>query len=47
MASVSSNLVNNVSERIHKIQCKHGHDDKKNMRLVELNKNIGTVILNR
>ena len=29
MASSLSNLVNNISERIHIIKCKHGHDDKK------------------
>ena len=29
MASSLSNLVNNLSERIHKIKCKFGHDDKK------------------
>ena len=29
MASSLSNLVNNLSERIHKIKCKYEHDDKK------------------
>ena len=29
MASTVSNLVNNLSEGIHKIRCKHGHVDKK------------------
>ena len=29
MASSSSNLVNNLSEGIHRIKCKYGHDDKK------------------
>ena len=29
MASSVSNLVNNLSERIHKIKCKYGHDYKK------------------
>ena len=29
MASSLSNLVNNLSERIHKIKCKFGHNDKK------------------
>ena len=29
MTSSSSNLVNNLSERIHKIKCKYGHNDKK------------------
>ena len=29
MASLLSNLVNNLSERIHSIKCKYGYDDKK------------------
>ena len=29
MASSLSNLVNNLSERIHKIKCKYRHYDKK------------------
>ena len=29
MASSLSNLVNNLSEGIHKLKCKFGHDDKK------------------
>ena len=29
MASLLSNLVNNLSEGIHKIKCKHEHEDKK------------------
>ena len=29
MASSLSNLVNNLSERLHRIKCKLGHDDKK------------------
>ena len=29
MASPLSNLVNNLSERIYKIKCKHGHEEKK------------------
>ena len=29
MASSLSNLVNNLSERIHKIKCKYEHDDNK------------------
>ena len=29
MAGSLSNLVNNLSERINKIKCKFGHDDKK------------------
>ena len=42
MASSLSNLVNNISEGIHKIKCKYRHDDK-NVKLAELNINIGTV----
>ena len=29
MLSSLSNLVNNLYERIHKIKCKYGHNDKK------------------
>ena len=29
MASSISNLVHNLSEGIHKIKCKYGHDDKR------------------
>ena len=29
MTSSLSNLVNNLSEGIHRIECKYGHDDKK------------------
>ena len=29
MGSLLSNLVNNLPEGIHKIKCKHRHDDKK------------------
>ena len=29
MANSLSNFVNNLSEGIHKIKCKYGHDDKK------------------
>ena len=29
MASPLSDLVNNLSEGIHRIKCKYGHDDKK------------------
>ena len=47
MASSSSNLVNNIFEGIHKIKCKRGHEDKKNVKLVELNISIFTVFLNR
>ena len=42
MASSLLNLVDNLSEGIHKIKCKFGHDDK-NLKLAELNINISTV----
>ena len=42
MASLISNLVNNLAEGIHKIKCKYRHADKKNMKFVELNKKIAT-----
>ena len=29
MAKSLSNLVNNLSEGLHRIKCKFGHDDKK------------------
>ena len=29
MANILSNLVDNLSEGIHRIKCKYGHDDKK------------------
>ena len=45
MAGSLSNLVNNLSEGIHRIACKYGHNDK-NVRLVELNMSISTVFLN-
>ena len=46
MASSLSNLVNNLSEGIPKITCKYGHDNKKNVTLVELYTNCATVFLN-
>ena len=45
MASSLSNLVNNLSEDIHKVKCKYGHDNK-NLRFAELNISIATVFLN-
>ena len=39
MASFLSNLVNNLSEGIHRSKCKNG-------KLVELNMSIATVFLN-
>ena len=44
MASSLSNLVTNLSEGIHRIKCKFGHDDKI-CDYVELNINIATVFL--
>ena len=38
MASSLSNLVNNLSEVIHKVKCKYGHNEKKIVKLVELHK---------
>ena len=46
MTSSLSNLVYNLSEEIHRIKWKYGDDDKKNVRLVELNISIATVFLN-
>ena len=46
MESSSSNLFYNLSKRIQKIKCKFGHDDKKCVKLVELNISIVTVFLN-
>ena len=45
MANSSSNLVDNLAKGIHKIRCIHGHDNK-NVKLEELNTNIGSVVLN-
>ena len=45
MASSSSNLVNNLSERIHRIKRKFGHNNK-NVKHVKLNTSIATVFLN-
>ena len=44
MASSLSNLVNNLTEGIHRIKCKYGHNDK-NVRLLELNISIATFFL--
>ena len=40
------NLVDNLAEEIHKIKCKFGHDNKKNLKRVELNTKILSVALN-
>ena len=45
MASSLSNLVNNLSERIQKIKCEHGHYDK-NVKLAGLNISNANVFLN-
>ena len=45
MANSLSNLVNNLSEGIHRIKCKFGHDEK-NVKLAELNISIATVFSN-
>ena len=45
MANSLSNLVNNLSEGIHKIKYKYGHDDKK-CEFVESNISFATVFLN-
>ena len=39
MASLLSNLVNNLSEGIHKTNCKHEHDEL-DMKLVEIDTKI-------
>ena len=39
-------IVNNLSEGIHKIKCIYGHDDKKNVNLVELHTKYAAVFLN-
>ena len=46
MASSLSNLCNNLSEGIHRVKCKYGHDDKKG-KLVELDVSIVTAFLNK
>ena len=47
IASSSSNLVNNVSDRIHRIKSKYGHDDKKSETYgIKCNVSIATVFLN-
>ena len=45
MAGSLSNLLNNLSEGVHKVNCKYGHDDK-NLRFMELNISIATVFWN-
>ena len=45
MACSLSNLVKNLSEELHRIQCKLEHDDKK-CEILKLNISIATVLLN-
>ena len=45
MTGSLSNLVNNLSERIHRIKCKYGHDDK-NVKIAELHTKYVPVLLN-
>ena len=45
MVSPLSSFVNNLIEGIHKTKCKHWHENK-NVKLVELNIGIVTVLLN-
>ena len=45
MGNSLSNLVNNLSEGIHKTKFKYGHDNKK-QNFEESNRNIETVFLN-
>ena len=44
MASPLPNPVNNLSEEIHKIKCKYGHNKKK--KIAELSISITTALLN-
>ena len=37
MASSLSNLANNLVQTIHRTKCKYGHDNKKNIKRLELN----------
>ena len=46
MASSLSNFVNNLSEGIHRIRYKYRHDDKNDVKHVELNISIAIVFLN-
>ena len=46
MASSLSNLVNNLSEGIHRIKCKYQMMIK-NVKLLELNISVSTLFLNR
>ena len=46
MTNSLSNLVNNLTEQIHKIRCKHGLDNK-TVKRVKLNTNIVSIVLNK
>ena len=45
MTSSLSNLVNNLSEGMHKVKCTYGHNDKK-VKIVELNISFTDVFFN-
>ena len=44
MASLSSNLVDNLAASIYKTKCKHGHDN--NVKRTELNTKIVRAVFN-
>ena len=46
MANPLSDFLNILSEGMQIIKCKYRHDDKKNVKNVELNISIATVFLN-
>ena len=46
MESLLLNRVNNLAKGIHKIKCKYGRNEKKEVKLVDLNTKIATVFLN-
>ena len=46
MASLLSNLVDDLEEGIHKVKCKYGHDDKNVKKVVDLNTRIMSAVLN-
>ena len=45
MARSLSNLINNLSDGVHKIKCKYKNDDK-NVKFVELTISTATVFVN-
>ena len=46
MASLLSNLVDDLEEGIHKVKCKYGHDYKNVKKVVDLNTRIMSAVLN-